>query len=118
MPSRLEGVLLMTLYLIIAISAWYVAVLAVREIALLRAAQVLPSGSWVIDLHVYGYSGSIPAKLTRVSRKQTPYLKETSVTMWYTAERLCNTRIPLDTLPNYPLRAGHALCVRRIFPQS
>jgi len=61
MPSRLEGVLLMTLYLIIAIAAWYVAVSCNRGIALLSAAQVLSSSSWVIDMHIYGYLGSTPA---------------------------------------------------------
>jgi len=47
----------MTLYLIIAIAAWYVAVSCVRDIALLRAAQVLSTGSWAIDMYIYGSLG-------------------------------------------------------------
>jgi len=72
MLFRLEGVLLMTLYLIIAIAAWYVAVSCVREIALLRAAQVLSSGPWAIDMYIYGYLGSTPAIPSALQRKRTP----------------------------------------------
>lgn len=113
MPLRLEGVLLMTLYLIIAISAWYVAVSCVREIALLRAAQVLPSGSWFIDLHVYGYFGSTPARLSSLPRKQTSSEGHERIRAMHSRAVLPYTNtLRHYSFPNYFLPAGIPLRVQ------